>query len=218
MAPWSVEQTAAHVPRFFGWAEPLAWVTTLAILAGQLGRRRRYAGAAFAAAGLALAGWLAWESWQLTRLPFRDLPFAFLPIDAIDVGWYLGLLAWVLALDRWAADAAGAPVEVAGATVWPVAVAPGLGLVRLGAAARGRLWLGAAAALVFALHATAVNPVEFQYYSSFESLPPNRPRTDVAVLVVLLAAVWMASLWDTWRQRREAGGDAALKPLGRRAT
>src|SRR3989442_11765452 len=89
-----------------------------------------------------------------------------------------------------------------------------MGLVRLGYAGRGRLWLVAAVLAVAFIGISAVNDSEFAYWAHYGTTPPDRGRLDVALSAAALALVLVASWFDTWRSLRRRGimGDL-LAPL-----
>ena len=84
-----------------------------------------------------------------------------------------------------------------------------MGLVRLGFAGRGRVWLAAAVLVVAFIGISAVNDSEFAYWAHYDTTPPDRGRLDVLLGAAALVLVLLASWFDTWRslRRREVMGD-----------
>ncbi len=97
--------------------------------------------------------------------------------------------------------------------VWPLALVPGMGLVRMAYTARGRLWLAATVFAMFLVQANGIDWAEFQYYGSLGSLPEPRPRGAVLIPLALGVVIWLASLWDTRRKLQLERNEAAS--LGR---
>jgi hypothetical protein len=202
LTPWSVALPSVRWPQIFGWQSPAALVITAALIVTRVGRLRRYTIPAIVIAGLGLAAWFAWLSAQLLTPAFRASGFPFLPIDLLGAGWYAALLAFALGVDGVASDASGDDRPARPREVWPFAIVPGAGLVRLSYPARGRLWMVAAACSVFLLQANAIVPTEFQFYGSFGGLPPPRPRGAALIPVVVGLIIWLASLRDTQQKLR----------------
>src|SRR5256885_1896417 len=85
------------------------------------------------------------------------LALTFTPVDVISTGWYAGLIGLLLAVDAFASRRAREATVAHGRDVWPLALLPGMGLVRLGFFGRGRLWLGAALLAAAFIGVSAVN-------------------------------------------------------------
>jgi len=200
--PWSVEVAMARAPQIFGWQNPLAWLVAAAILASFTARFQRRRGYALALAGAGLAAWVAWLSTRLLTPGFSGLSFSFLPSDLVGEGWYIAVLAWVIALDGMVARCADEEAPVKMTDMIGLALVPGAALIRIGHKVRGRLWLTIAAFVVFLIYAGAVNPFEFQDYASRGGLPPSRPRGAGVAVYLMLVVVWLLSVADTWRSRR----------------
>jgi len=209
LTPWSVPVASLHWPQTFGWQSPVALAITGALIVMRIGPMRRYAVPAVVIAGLGLAAWAGWLSAQLLTPAVRATGFPFLPIDLLGEGWYLAVLALVISVDGIASDASGDERPARPGEVWPFAIVPGAGLVRMRYSGRGRLWTGAAAVSVFLLQANAIVPAELQFYGSFGGLPPPRPRGAALIPLALGLAVWLASLLDTQQKLRlEQNADA----------
>ncbi len=200
--PWSVEIAMANAPQVFGWQNPVALLVALATLASLPARLQRYRGPALVLAGAGLVAWIVWLSEQLLTPAFSSLNFSFLPSDLVGEGWYIAVLAWVIALDGVAAQSADDEAPLRARDLFGLALVPGMALIRLGYKARGRLWLVVAAFVLFLIYAGAVNPFEFQDFASRHGLPPSRPRAPGLAVYGLLAVVWFLSLADTWRKNR----------------
>jgi hypothetical protein len=209
LSPWTITVAVANLHQLFGWTNPLAWVLALGLLLSVMESARQYHGLALAAAGAALFAWIGWAGFVLTTPSFSKLPFAFMPVDLISTGWYAGLIGWVVAVDAFAARGAREPKPAEAKDVWPLAVVPGMGLVRLGFAGRGRVWLAAAVLAVAFIGISAVNDSEFAYWAHYDTTPPSRGRLDVVLGAAALALVLLVSWFDTWRslRRREVMGD-----------
>src|SRR2546423_6767708 len=145
LTPWTIAVDVANLHQVFGWTNPLAWLTALGLLTSVTQNARPYHGWALVAAGVAFLGWIGWAGFVLTTPSFSKWPFSFTPVDLVSTGWYAGLIGWVIAVDAFAAPRAREPTLAQPKDVWPLALVPGMGLVRLGYAGRGRLWLRAAA-------------------------------------------------------------------------
>ena len=209
LTPWSVPVASLHWPQTFGWQSPVALAITGALIVMRIGPMRRYAVPAVVIAGLGLAAWAGWLSAQLLTPAVRATGFPFLPIDLLGEGWYLAVLALVISVDGIASDASGDERPARPGEVWPFAIVPGAGLVRMRYPGRGRLWTGAAAVSVFLLQANAIVPAELQFYGSFGGLPPPRPRGAALIPLALGLVVWLASLLDTQQKLRlEQNADA----------
>lgn len=208
LTPWSIEITVAHLPRIFGWTNPLAWLVALGLVLSVMQTARPYHGQALLAAGLALIAWVGWAGWLITTPAFRSLPFSFMPVDLISTGWYAAVIGFVLAVDGFASAATKEPTPARDRDVWPLALVPGMGLLRLGFAGRGRIWLLAGALALAFTGVSAVNDSEFAYWAHYNTVPPDRGRLDVVISVVALALVYLGSWLDTWRslRRRRAMG------------
>ena len=209
LTPWSIEIAVGNLPRLFGWTNPLAWVVAVALLLSVMESARPYHGQALATAGLALAAWVGWASWLVTTQAFTSLHFSFTPIDLFSTGWYAGLIGFVVAVDGFASRRARDPKPARAKDVWPLSLVPGMGLVRLGYAGRGRAWLLAALLAVAFIGISAVNDSEFAYWAHYKTVPPDRARLDVAISAAVLALVYLGSWLDTWRslRRRVIVGD-----------
>ena len=209
LAPWSVALPSLRWPQVFGWQSPVALAITLALIVTRVGPLRRYTVPAIVIAGFGLAAWFGWLSAQLLTPAFRASAFPFLPIDLLGEGWYAALLAFVIGVDGVASDASRDDRPARPGEVWPFAIVPGEGLVRLSYPGRGRLWMAAAACSVFLFQANAIVPAEFQFYGSFGGLPPPRPRSSALIPVVVGLIIWLASLRDTQQKLRlEQNADA----------
>ena len=200
--PWSVQIAMANAPQVFGWQNPIAWLVALAIFASLPARLQRYRGHALALAGVGLASWVGWLSQQLLTPAFSNLTFQFLPNDLVGEGWYIAVLAWVIALEGVASRSADEEAPLRAKDFFGLALVPGVALIRLGHKARGRLWLVATAFVLFLIYAGAVAPLEFQESASRHGLPPPRPRGPGLAVYGLLVIVWLLSVADTWRQER----------------
>ena len=210
LTPWSTAILPVHWPQRFGWQLPLALVVVAALVIVRVQRLRRYRLAAVIIAAVGLLAWFAWVSAQLWTPAFRSTGFPFLAIDLLGEGWAIALLAFVVTLDGLAVNAAAGDQPARPAQVWPYALVPGLGLVRLSYVARGRLWLAAAAFALFMVQANGIDWAEFQYYGSLGSLPEPRPRGEVLIPLALVALIWLATLWDTYHKLQLERREAAL--------
>jgi hypothetical protein len=217
LTPWTIEVAQAHLHQVFGWTNPLGWVVAVGLLLSVMASARPYHGLALAAAGAALVAWVGWAGWQLTTPSFSRLPFSFMPVDLISTGWYAGLIGLLIAVDAFASRRAREAKVAHGRDVWPLALVPGMGLVRLGFFGRGRLWLGAALLAAAFIGVSAVNDSEFAYWAQYNEMPPNRGRLDVVIAAVVLGIVLIASWFDTWRtlRRRVIMGDWLGTAIGR---
>ena len=220
LTPWSTAIPPVHWPQRFGWQIPLALVIVAALVIVRVHRLRRYRLPAILIAGVGLLAWFAWVSAQLLTPAFRNTSFPFLPIDLLGEGWSIALLAFIVTLEGMAIEAAAADDAARPREVWPFAVVPGMGLVRMYYTARGRLWLVAAAFAAFLVQANGIDWAEFQYYGSLGSLPEPRPRGAVLIPLALGMAIWLGSLWDTRRRLQLERTEAASlgRPLERRDT
>jgi hypothetical protein len=209
LTPWTIEIALGHLPRMFGWNNPLAWVLAVGLLVSVMQSARAYHGVALALAGAALAVWLGWAAWLLNTPGFSTLKFTFTPVDLISTGWYAALIGWVIAVDAFASRRAREPKRAPAREVWLLALAPGEGLVRLGFGGRGRVWLAAAVLAVAFVGIAAVNDSEFAYWAQFNDMPPDRGRLDVVIAAGALGIVLLGSWIDTWRtlRRRAAMSD-----------
>ena len=209
LTPWSVAISSLHWPQTFGWQSPVALAITAALALTRVGPMRRYVVPAIVIAGLGLVAWAGWVSAQLLAPSVRATDFPFLPIDLLGEGWYVAVLAVAISVDGIASDASDDERPARPREVWPFAIVPGAGLVRMRYRGRGRLWMTAAAFSVFLLQANAILPAEFQFYGSFGGLPPPRPRGAALIPVALGLVVWLASLRDTQQKLRiEQDADA----------
>jgi hypothetical protein len=213
LTPWSTAIPPVHWPQRFGWETPLALVIVAALVIVRVHRLRRYRSPAILIAGGGLLVWFAWVTFQLLTPAFRNTGFPFLPIDLLGEGWSIALLAFVVTVDGMAMQGAADDQPARPKEVWPFALVPGMGLVRMWYTARGRLWLVAAAFVVFLVQANGIDWAEFQYYGSLGSLPEPRPRGAVLIPLALGVAIWLASLWDTRRKLQLERTEAAT--LGR---
>jgi len=209
LTPWTIAVDVANLHQIFGWTNPLAWLMALGLLTSVTQSARPYHGWGLVAAGLALVGWVGWAGFVLTTPNFSKFPFTFVPVDLLSTGWYAGLIGWVIAVDAFAARRSREPKLAQPKDVWPLSLTPGMGLVRLGYAGRGRLWLAAALLAVAFIGISGVNDSEFAYWAHYNTTPPDRGRLDVALGAAALALVLVASWIDTWRslRRREIMGD-----------
>jgi len=209
LTPWSIEVAVAHQPRVFGWTNPLAWIVAVGLLLSVMETARPYHGRALAAAGLALFAWVGWSSWLLTTSAFTSQHFSFVPVDLFSTGWYAGLIGFIVALDAFASSRAREPARAAAKDVWPLALVPGMGLIRLGFTGRGRAWLFASVLVLAFIGVSAVNDSEFAYWAHYNTVPPDRGRLDVLVGAAALALVLLGSSLDTFRslRRRVIMGD-----------
>jgi len=209
LTPWTIEVAVGHLPRMFGWTNPLAWVVALCLVLSVMQSARPYHGVALAVTGAGLVAWVGWAGWLLTTPSFSTLKFTFMPVDLISTGWYGGLIAWVVAVDGFASRRAREPGRAKAGDVWRLAPVPGMGLVRLGFAGRGRVWLAASILAVAFIGIAAVNDSEFAYWAQYDTLPPDRGRLDVVIAAGTLGLVLLGSLIDTWRtlRRRADMGD-----------
>jgi hypothetical protein len=199
LTPWSVPVRSLHWPQVFGWQSPLPALAIAAMALVYLPRVRRHATPMLVISGLALLAWLGWVSVQLLTPSFRRSGFPFLPIDLLGEGWYIASLAFVVTLDGLAVRASADDHPATARDVWPFAIVPGMGLVRLHYAVRGRLWFFAFAVAIFLLQTTAVGVEEFQYFASLGELPPGRPRTAALIPSIFALLLWLLSLWDSRR-------------------
>jgi hypothetical protein len=202
LTPWTIEIALAHLPRAFGWTNPLAWVVAMGLLLSVMESARPYHGLALAATGLALAAWVGWAGWLLTTPSFSTLHFTFMPVDVISTGWYAGLIGWVIAVDGFASRRAREPKRAPARDVWLLALLPGEGLVRLGFGGRGRIWLAAASLAVAFIGIAAINDSEFAYWAQYNTMPPDRGRLDVVIAAGALGLVLLGSWLDTGRTLR----------------
>ena len=217
LTPWTIEVAVAHLPRVFGWTHPLGWILAIGLLLSVMKSARPYHGQALAAAGLALVAWVGWASWLVGTSAFTSQHFSFLPIDLLSTGWYAGLIGYIVAVDGFASRQAREPARAAAKAVWLLALVPGMGLVRLGFASRGRAWLFAAVLALAFIGVSAVNDSEFAYWAHYNTVPPDRGRLDVVVGAGALALVFVASWVDTWRalRRRVFMGDWLVRVTAR---
>ena len=209
LTPWSTAIAPVHWPQQFGWQSPLALVIVAALVVVWVHRLRRYRVPAIVIAAVGLLAWIAWVSAQLLTPAFRDTGFPFLPIDLLGEGWSIALLAFIVTVDGMATEAAGDNEPARPSDVWPLALVPGIGLVRMAYTARGRLWLAATAFAMFLVQANGIDWAEFQYYGSLGSLPEPRPRGAVLIPLALGVVIWLASLWDTRRKLQLERDEAA---------
>ena len=209
LTPWSTAIAPVHWPQQFGWQSPLALVIVAALVVVWVHRLRRYRVPAIVIAAVGLLAWIAWVSAQLLTPAFRDTGFPFLPIDLLGEGWSIALLAFIVTVDGMATEAAGDNEPARPSDVWPLALVPGMGLVRMAYTARGRLWLAATAFAMFLVQANGIDWAEFQYYGSLGSLPEPRPRGAVLIPLALGVVIWLASLWDTRRKLQLERDEAA---------
>ena len=209
LTPWTIEVAVGHLPRVFGWTNPLAWVVAVCLLLSVMQSARPYHGLALTAAGAALVAWVGWAGWLLTTPSFSKLSFSFMPVDLISTGWYAGLIGLVIAVDALASRGAREAKVAYARDVWPLAFVPGMGLVRLGFFGRGRVWLAAALLAAAFIGISAVNDSEFAYWAQYNTVPPDRGRLDVVLAAAAFGIVLVASWYATWRslRRRVIMGD-----------
>lgn len=217
LTPWSVPVRAVHWPQVFGWQSPVSVVAIGAMALLHIPRLRRYAVAAAFISGVALLAWLGWIVINLRAPIFLHSGFPFLPIDLLGEGWYIAALALAVTVDGMAVLASSDERPASAADVWPFAIVPGMGLVRMHYQLRGRLWFLGFAAAIFLLQTNAAGVEEFQYYASLGGLPPDRPRTGAAIAASLVLLVWILSLVDTRaRLRLETTADGSAGAMGDR--
>ena len=209
LTPWTIEVAVGHLPRVFGWTDPLAWVVAVCLLLSVMQSARPYHGLALTAAGAALVAWVGWAGWLLTTPSFSKLSFSFMPVDLISTGWYAGLIGLVIAVDALASRGAREAKVAYARDVWPLAFVPGMGLVRLGFFGRGRVWLAAALLAAAFIGISAINDSEFAYWAQYNTVPPDRGRLDVVLAAAAFGIVLVASWYATWRslRRRVIMGD-----------
>jgi hypothetical protein len=212
--PWRIDIAMAGAGAVAGWRSPLPWIAVLALVPSLSRRLSHREGAGLAICGMCLAGWLGWAAWLLFTPGFSRLHFPFQPLDLIGIGWYLALAGWVVAVDG-AAARRGWERSGQGslAAVLPWAVVPGAGLVRLAHPTLGRVYLAAAALMVFLLRLTAYTPADFAYNATNHGLPHAVPRTDAVGLTAILGVLWLASIVHTVRVARPAERPRPLPPL-----
>src|SRR4030081_3369651 len=141
LTPWSTAILPVHWPQRFGWQSPLALLSVAALVIVRLHRLRRYRALAVLTAGLGLLAYLTWASALLLTPAFTATGFPFLPNDLLAEGWAIALLAFVITVDGLAVEASSGDPPAGPKDVWPFAVVPGMGLVRMSYAARGSRWL-----------------------------------------------------------------------------
>ena len=197
LTPWSVPIRPLHWTDVFGWQSPVSVVAIAAMAAIYLRRARPFTVPLAILSGIALLGWLGWVIGNLLTGPFAHSAFPFLPIDLLGEGWYIAALAFVITVDGLAQSASRSERRATGFEVWPFALVPGMGLVRLHYPMRGRLWFVGFAISIFLLQTNAVGVEEFQYYASLGGLPPGRARIGALIPAVLALILWLLSLWDT---------------------
>jgi hypothetical protein len=202
LTPWTVSIPPLHWSQAFGWQTPLAIVAVGAIGMVYVRQWRRFDVVAIVVAATALVAWVSWLAVRTVLPPFAHHGFPFLPIDLLGEGWYLAALALAVTVDGMAARASTDDGPATGADVWPFALIPGMGLLRLHYPGRGRLWLLAVGFAIFLLQTYAVGTAEFQYFASIGSLPPPRPRLATMIPLGLLLLLWIGSLLDTRRALR----------------
>jgi hypothetical protein len=209
LTPWTIAIAQGHLPRVFGWTNPLAWVVAVGLLLSVTESARPYHGVALTVAGVALVAWVGWAGWLLSTPSFSKLHFTFMPVDVISTGWYAALIGWVIGIDAFASRRAREPKRALARDVWLLALLPGEGLVRLGFGGRGRAWLAAAILAVAFIGVAAVNDSEFAYWAQYNTLPTDRGRLDVVIAAGALGLVLLGSLLDTGRalRRRVIMGD-----------
>ncbi|HEX6547941.1 MAG TPA: hypothetical protein VF134_04295 [Candidatus Dormibacteraeota bacterium] len=194
---WSPPVPRAELSQSFGFQLALAWVAVLAAVAAAVTTSRL--GTALAAlSGLAVAAWLGWQSVHLLSPGLAGQDLRLLPIDLLGEGWYAALGVWALAVDGLVSR-----LPEAQRPGW-LAVLPGMGLLRIGEAGRGRAWLAGVAAAILMVKFAAVDSLEFAAFQHYAELPPGRPRILAYVALGLPLLVWAASVVDTWRVSRLA--------------
>jgi hypothetical protein len=198
LTPWTITIKPLSWQQTFGFASPITIVAIVGVALTRIHRLRSGRVVAIAVAGIALVAWIGWLTLQLQSSAFRNAGFPFLPIDLIGDGWFIGLLAFATAVDGLAVEASAEDRPARARDVWPFAIVPGAGLVRMSYRARGRLWLIAVGLCIFLVQASAVSPDEFAYYGSLGALPPPGSRAAAIITLVLAVLVWIGSLWDTW--------------------
>src|ERR1700682_2752278 len=181
LTPWTIEIALGHLPRVFGWTNPLAWVVALGLLLSVMESARPYHGIALTVTGVALLAWVGWAGWLLTTPSFSKLAFTFMPVDVTSTGWYAALIGWVIAVDAFASRRAREPKRAPARGVWLLALLTRGGVGRLGFAGCGRVCLAAAILAVPFIGIAAVNDSEFAYWVQYNTLPPNRGRLDVVI-------------------------------------
>ena len=209
LTPWTIAISVAGLPQLFGWTNPLAWVVAVGLLASTMRSARPYHGIALIVSGAALISWVGWAIWLVSSPGFSHQHFSFAPVDVLSTGWYAGLIGVVIAVDGFASRRASQPGHATAGEVWWLSLVPGMGLLRLGYAGRGRLWLGAALLAGAFIGISAVNDSEFAYWAHYKTVPPDRGRLDVAISAATLGLVYLLSWLDTWRslRRRVVMGD-----------
>jgi hypothetical protein len=201
--PWRIDIALAGAGGILAWQSPLPWITLLALVPSLSRRLARWEGVGLAVSGAGLAAWLGWSAWLLFTPAFSRLHFPFQPLDLVGIGWYLALATWVVAVDGAAARRGWERSGEAGRyDVLPWAVVPGAGFLRLARPALGRVYLLAAALMVFLLRLTAYTPADFAYNATNNKLPDPAPRTDALVLAAVLALFWLATVVHTLRAAR----------------
>jgi hypothetical protein len=211
LTPWSVPVRSLHWPQLFGWQSPLPVLAITAMGLVYLPQLRRHATPAVVISGLALLAWAGWVSVQLLTTSFRHSGFPFLPIDLLGEGWYIAWLAFVITVDGLAVQASADDHPATARDVWPFAIVPGMGLVRLHYAFRGRFWFFAFAVAIFLLQTTAIGVEEFQYFASLGGLPPGRSRTAALLPGIFALLLWLLAVRDTRRRLRlEQTADASI--------
>jgi hypothetical protein len=132
-----------------------------------------------------------------------------MPVDFISTGWYAGLVGFVFGVDGFAASRGREPGLARARDVWPLALVPGMGLLRLGFPGRARIWLLAAALATAFVGVSAVSDSEFLYWAHYNTIPPDRGRLDVVIASATLGLIMLGSWLDTARalRRRVSMGD-----------
>lgn len=201
LLPWSYPVVAAHFAAVAGWQLPAFWLAVAGLLAADLVRDGRVAGAGLAFAAAALLSWPVAVQLQLNGPDFRYLGFQFELTDVLDQGWFAALIALVLVADRRARLAAAQDPEP-GRAMWLWSLLPGLGLVRYELAARGRLWLLAFAAAVAWIHISSVPQAELEFANINHVVPEPMLRNGYFLSLGLALLVYLLSIADTWRELR----------------
>lgn len=220
LSPWTITIKPLEWHQTFGFESPITIAAIVGIALTRIQRLKTLRVVAIVIAGAALLTWIAWLTLQLQSPTFRNSGFPFLLIDLIGEGWFIGLLAFAIAVDGLAVESSSDERPARAKDIWPLAVVPGEGLVRMSYRGRGRLWLLAVGFFIFLVQASAVSADEFAFYGSLGSLPEPRPRLVAAIPVVLAILVFLGSVWDTWGklQLEKNADDSFVGKLGKRGS